>query len=235
MAKHGNRFASGRCGSADVLEQLGVPLDLTPEESARKLEEIGVTFLFAPNYHPAMAKVSTHRRELGVRTIFNLLGPLLNPASAPYQLLGVSSQAILLKMAQALKMLGTRRAVVVVGEDGLDEVTLTAPTQAILVVDSELRPFKIVPEDFGFERCTLQELRGGTPEDNARITLNILRGERGPKMDIVLLNSAVALYAAGKADNIKVGIEMARDSIESGRAIDKLNALCEPVPVVQAQ
>lgn len=232
VAKHGNRFASGRCGSADVLEQLGVALDLKPEESARNLEETGMAFLFAPLYHPALGKVASHRRELGVRTIFNLLGPLLNPAAAPYQLLGVSSLQILPKLAKALAILGTKRAVVVTGEDGLDEVTLTAKTQAILVEDGQLSSLEIVPEDYGFVRCTLEELRGGGPEENARITLSVLQGGLGPQRDIVVLNAGVALYAAKKAASIMDGVEMAKDSIDSGRALAKLYALRSDLPQV---
>ncbi len=234
VAKHGNRFASGRCGSADVLEQLGVALDLKPEESARNLEEVGMAFLFAPLYHPALGKVASHRRELGVRTIFNLLGPLLNPAAAPNQLLGVSSLQILPKLAKALAILGTKRAVVVTGEDGLDEVTLTAKTQAIMVEGGQLTEFTIVPEDYGFARCTLEDLRGGGPEENARITLDILRGVPGPKRDIVVLNAGTALYAAGKAGSIREGVKLAQDSIDSGRALGKLEALRSDLAQVAA-
>ncbi|MDI6879327.1 MAG: anthranilate phosphoribosyltransferase [Desulfitobacteriaceae bacterium] len=225
VAKHGNRFASGRCGSADVLEELGVPINPTPVESAKNLSELGIAFLFAPLYHPALAKVAVHRRELGVRTVFNLLGPLLNPARAPYQLLGVSSAMLLSKMAQALQILGSERAVVVVGEDGLDEVSLTAPSQAILVQPDRLRPFRIVPEEYGFARCSLAELQGGTPAENAGLTLEILQGKIGPRRDIVLLNAAVALYAAGRVGDIADGVEAARISLDSGAALAKLLAL----------
>lgn len=225
VAKHGNRFASGRCGSADVLEELGVPINLSPVESANNLNDLGIAFLFAPLYHPALAKVAVHRRELGVRTIFNLLGPLLNPASAPYQLIGVSSTSVLPKMAEALQILGSERAVVVVGEDGLDEVSLAAPTQAILVQANELVPFRIIPEEYGFTRCTLAELQGGTPVENARLTLEILQEKTGPRRDIVLLNAAVALYAAGRAQDVASGVEMARESLDSGAALAKLLAL----------
>ncbi|MHB1652971.1 MAG: anthranilate phosphoribosyltransferase [Desulfitobacteriaceae bacterium] len=225
VAKHGNRFASGRSGSADVLEELGVPINSTPRESAQNLLELGIAFLFAPLYHPALAKVATHRRELGVRTVFNLLGPLLNPARATYQLLGVSSPVILPKMAQALRILGSERAVVVVGEDGLDEVSLTAPTQAILVQADELVPFRIIPEEYGFTRCTLADLQGGTPVENARLTMEILQGKSGPRRDVVLLNAATALYAAGKVKDITDGVEAARGSLDSGAALAKLLAL----------
>ena len=225
VAKHGNRFASGRCGSADVLEQLGVPINLAPEESANNLTDIGMAFLFAPLYHPAMGKVAGHRRELGVRTIFNLLGPLLNPVGSPYQLLGVSSPVILSKIAQALNILGTERAIVVVGEDGLDEVTLTGKTKAILVENGTLTSFEIKPEEYGFQRCSLADLKGNGPAENARYTLGILQGEQGPKRDIVLLNAGVALFAANRAAGIADGIDMARESIDSGRALVKLEAL----------
>lgn len=234
VAKHGNRFASGRCGSADVLEQLGVPLNLTPGESAENVRETGMAFLFAPLYHPAMGKVAGHRRELGVRTIFNLLGPLLNPAGAQYQLLGVSSPEILSKLAKALSILGSKRAVVVVGEDGLDEVTLTGKTQAILVEDGVLTPFEIVPEEYGFTRCSLADLKGEGPVENARFTLGVLQGEQGPKRDVVILNAGVALYAANQAGSIGEGIKMAQESIDSGRALSKLTALRERLPVAAA-
>ncbi|CAA7602044.1 anthranilate phosphoribosyltransferase [Acididesulfobacillus acetoxydans] len=225
VAKHGNRFASGRCGSADVLEALGVPLDLSPRESSANLREIGMAFLFAPLYHPALGKVAAHRRELGVRTIFNLLGPLLNPAQAPYQLLGVSSLILLPKLAKALQILGVERAIVVVGEDGLDEVSLTAATQAILVERDKFFPFRLTPEEYGLTRCSPVELRGGGPEENVRHTLAVLEGRPGPKRDVVLLNSGVALFAAGKARNIGEGILMAAESIDSGAALGKLEAL----------
>ncbi|HVJ50315.1 anthranilate phosphoribosyltransferase [Desulfitobacterium sp.] len=225
VAKHGGRFASGQCGSADVLECLGIPLSANPELSEHVLKETGITFLFAQLYHPAMAKVAAQRRELGIRTIFNLLGPLLNPANAPYQLLGVSALPILPKMAKALQLLGIRRAVVMVGEDGLDEVSLSAPTQAILVDGQDLTEFVITPEEFGFKRCSLHEIQGGTPEENAQITLKILQGEKGPKRDIVLLNAGTALFATHKVKSISGGIALATESLDSGRALEKLEQL----------
>lgn len=225
VAKHGNRFASGRCGSADVLEYLGIPITLTPQESEQILKDIGMAFLFAPLYHPAMAKVAAQRRELGIRTIFNLLGPLLNPANTPYQLLGVSSPSLLPKMAKALQILGIKQAVVVVGEDGLDEVSLSADTQAILVRGEEMKNFVIRPEELGFKRCSLQEVKGSTPEENAQITLRILQGEKGPKRDIVLLNAGTALYAAEKAKSIQEGIALATHSLDSGKALAKFEQL----------
>ena len=225
VAKHGNRFSSGSCGSADVLEQLGVPLNQTPEESTQCLQEVGMAFLFAPLYHPAMGKVATLRRELGIRTIFNLLGPLLNPASAPYQLLGVSSPGLLPKMAEALKRLDCKRALVVMGDDGLDEVTLTGRTQAILVDEGRFKPFEFFPEDFGFKRCSLDALKGGSPMENARLTQGILQGKTGPKRDIVLLNAGLAIYVAKRAKTMQEGIDLARVSIDSGKAFEKLEAL----------
>jgi anthranilate phosphoribosyltransferase len=227
MAKHGNRFASSRSGSADVLEQLGVPISLSPEESSANLHEIGMAFLFAPLYHPAMGKVGAFRRELGVRTIFNLLGPLLNPAQASYQLLGASSIDVQQKLARALSILGGKRAVVVVGEDGLDEVTLTGKSRAILVEEGNLTPFEIIPEDYGFTLCSLAELKGEGPEENARVTLSILEGETGPKRDIVLLNAGTALFAADRVANISEGIDLARESLDTGKALAKLQALRE--------
>lgn len=235
VAKHGNRFASSRCGSADVLEQLGVHINQTPEESTQCLHEVGIAFLFAPLYHPAMGKVASFRRELGIRTIFNLLGPLLNPASAPYQLLGVSSPVLLVKMAEALKLLDNKRALVVVGDDGLDEVTLTGRTHAILVDQGVLKPFEFFPEDYGFKRCSLDALRGGSPEENARLTQGILQGESGPKRDIVLLNAGIAIYVAKRAKTIQDGIDLARYSLDSGQAFGKLNALREAFHLVTAQ
>ena len=235
VAKHGNRFASGRCGSADVLEQLGVPINQTPEESTQCLQEVGMAFLFAPLYHPAIGKVATLRRELGIRTIFNLLGPLLNPASAPYQLLGVSSPELLVKMAEALKLLDNKRALVVVGDDGLDEVTLTGRTHAILVDKGNLKSFELFPEDYGFKRCSLDALRGGNPEENARLTQGILQGESGPKRDIVLLNAGIAIYVANRAKTIQEGIDLAHYSLDSGQALGKLNALREAFHPVAAQ
>ncbi|KGP76226.1 anthranilate phosphoribosyltransferase, partial [Desulfosporosinus sp. Tol-M] len=179
----------------------------------------------APLYHPAMGKVALFRRELGIRTIFNLLGPLLNPASAPYQLLGVSSPGLLPKMAEALKRLDSKRALVVVGDDGLDEVTLTGQTHAILVDQGVLKPFEIFPEDYGFKRCSLDALRGGSSEENARLTQGILQGETGPKRDIVLLNAGIAIYVAKRTNTIQEGIDLARYSLDSGQAFGKLNSL----------
>ena len=225
VAKHGNRFASGRCGSADVLEHLGIPISTTPKESEQLLQDIGMAFLFAPLYHPAMAKVAVQRRELGIRTIFNLLGPLLNPANAPYQLLGVSSPSLLPKMAKALQLIGIKQAVVVVGEDGLDEVSLTAKTQAILVRGEEMKSFVIDPEELGFKRCSLHEIKGGSPDENAQIILSILQGEKNPKRDIVLLNAGAALYAAEKAQSIEEGIALAIESLDSGSALAKFELL----------
>lgn len=225
VAKHGNRFSSGRCGSADVLEHLGVSLNTTPLQNEKILRDIGIAFLFAPLYHPAMAKVAAERRELGIRTIFNLLGPLLNPANTPYQLLGVSSLGLLPKMAHALQLLGVKRAIVVVGEDGLDEVTLTADTQAILFEGEEITPFVIRPEELGFRYCSLNELKGGSPRDNARISLRILQGEESPRRDIVLLNAGTALYAAAKVSSIPEGIALAAESLDSGKALAKFEQL----------
>lgn len=228
VAKHGNRFSSGRCGSADVLEHLGVALNTTPLQNEELLRDIGIAFLFAPLYHPAMAKVAAERRELGIRTIFNLLGPLLNPACTPYQLLGVSSLQLLPKMAQALKLLGAKRAIVVVGEDGLDEVTLTANTQAVLIEEEEITSFVIKPAELGFRYCSLNELKGGSPMDNARITLRILQGEKSPRRDIVLLNAGTALYAAAKVPSIPEGIALAAEILDSGKAFAKFEQLRNP-------
>ncbi|HHP50313.1 MAG TPA: anthranilate phosphoribosyltransferase [Moorella mulderi] len=227
VAKHGNRSVSSRCGSADVLEALGVKVDLSPQEAARCLNELGITFLFAPIYHQAMKHAAGPRKEIGFRTVFNILGPLANPAGAPCQLVGVYRQDLTEKMAGVLARLGCRRAFVVHGLDGLDEVTTTAPTRITLLDQGQISSYTFYPEEVGLPRARLEDLVGGTAEENARIALALLQGEGGPKRDIVLLNAAFALLAAGAAASLNEALEKARYSLDSGAALNKLQQLVE--------
>jgi len=225
VAKHGNRAASSHCGSADVLAELGVNLEADIKLVERCIEEIGIGFLFAPLLHQAMRYAIGPRREMGIRTIFNLLGPLSNPAGAKRQLLGVFDKRWVRPLAEVLKNLGSERAMVVHGEDRLDEITLTGATYVAELKDGEVREYKIEPEEFGFRRCLLSEIRGGTSGYNAEIIREVLSGSEGVKTDIVLLNAGSAIYVAGKAGSIKEGIELARQTIKSGKAMEKLEAL----------
>lgn len=225
VAKHGNRSASSKCGSADVLEALGVKLDLTAEQAAGLLRTTGICFMFAQAFHGSMKYAAGPRRELGIRTIFNILGPLANPARANLQLLGVYDAALCQPLAQVLANLGVRRAMVVYGLDGLDEVSLCGQTQVSELIDQRVSNYLLSPEDFGLVPCTLEDLRGGDAQENAQIARDILSGETGPKRDMVLLNSAAALYMAGKADGLKAGVETARELIDSGKAAAKLEEL----------
>ena len=225
VAKHGNRAASSHCGSADVLAELGVNLEADIKLVERCIEEIGIGFLFAPLLHQAMRYAIGPRREMGIRTIFNLLGPLSNPAGAKRQLLGVFDKRWVRPLAEVLKNLGSERAMVVHGEDGLDEITLTGATYVAELKDGEVREYKIEPEEFGFRRCLLSEIRGGTSGYNAEIIREVLSGSEGVKTDIVLLNAGSAIYVAGKAGSIKEGIELVRQTIKSGKAMEKLEAL----------
>lgn len=218
VAKHGNRAASSKCGAADVLETLGVNIGVRPEVSTALLEQIGICFLFAQNYHIAMKYVAPVRRELGIRTIFNILGPLANPAGANMELMGVYDEALVEPLAQVLANLGVKRAMVVYGTDGLDEISMSAPTKVCEVRDGSFISYTLTPEEFGFARCGKEDLAGGTPEENAMITRAILSGAPGPKRDAVLFNSGAAIYLAGKAESIREGIQMAREIIDSGRA-----------------
>lgn len=227
VAKHGNRAASSRCGAADVLEALGVKISIPPERSAEILKEIGICFLFAQNYHIAMKYVAPVRRELGIRTVFNILGPLSNPAGANMQVMGVYDEALVEPLARVLNNLGVKRALVVYGEDRLDELSISAATKVCEVRDKTFTSYEITPEQFGFTRCKKEDLAGGTPEENAEITKAILRGEKGPKTDAVLLNSAAALYVAGKAGSIEEGVAAAREVIESGKGMRQLQRFVE--------
>lgn len=223
VAKHGNRAASSKCGAADVLEALGVDITVSPETSRTLLEEIGICFLFAQNYHLSMKYVAPVRKELGIRTIFNILGPLTNPAGANMQLLGVYEEELVEPMAKVLANLGVLNAMVVYGQDGLDEISMSAPTTVCEVRNGFYRSYEITPEDFGFARCSKEELEGGTPQENAAITTDILSGAKGPKADAVILNSAAALYVADPAITMEAAVEKARTVIDSGKAISQLH------------
>jgi len=225
VAKHGNRSISSKCGSADVVEVLGVNIQLSPERAAQCLREVGICFLYAPNLHPAMKQVQAVRRELRMRTMFNLLGPLTNPARASGQVVGVYSLDLVEKLAEALSMLGLRRALVVHGLDGLDEITITGPTRIAEAREGSVRSYEVEPEEFGMNRAVLGEISGGDAQENAAIIRAILNGERSPRRDVVVLNAAAALVAAGRADHIAAAIPLAAKSIDSGAALEKLEAL----------
>ncbi|HXZ81435.1 MAG TPA: anthranilate phosphoribosyltransferase [Terriglobales bacterium] len=225
VAKHGNRSVTSKCGSADVVEALGVNINLPPSKIAACLEQVGIAFLFAPAMHSAMKYVQPARRELRLRTIFNLLGPLTNPARASAQVVGVYSGELVDKVAEALQMLGLRRALVVHGADGLDEITITGPSRVAEVREGTLRTYEVTPEEFGLQRGTLDDLAGGDAAVNAAIIRSILEGERSPKRDVVLLNAAAALVAAGRAGSIADGLPLAAQSLDSGAANAKLQAM----------
>lgn len=225
VAKHGNRSVSSACGSADVLESLGVNLSVTPETVERCIAEIGVGFLFAPALHGAMKHAIGPRREIGIRTIFNILGPLTNPAGADRQVLGVYREDLVETLARVLVQLGCRRGFVVHGRDGMDEVTLTGPTRVGEIRDGEVVLSTVEPEDFGLTRCSLADLQGGDAGRNAVIVRAVLAGERGPKRDVVLLNAAYALIAAGVVTDVAAGLAAAAEAIDSGRAQAKLDGL----------
>jgi len=227
VAKHGNRSVSSRSGSADILEALGININLSPEGLKHCLNEVGIAFLFAQNLHPAMKYAMPARKEIGKKTIFNILGPLTNPAGATHQLIGVYDASLTERLAQVLNNLGTQHALVVHGEDGLDEITTTGKTSISELCKGKINNYQISPEDFGFKKARLEALSGGAPQDNAGILLDILQGKAGPKSDIVLLNAGAAIYTAEKAGSIKEGIKLAVDSISSGRALKKLEELRE--------
>lgn len=227
VAKHGNRSVSSTCGSADVLEALGVNLDVTPETVERCIGDIGIGFLFAPALHGAMKNAIGPRREIGIRTIFNILGPLTNPAGAQCQVLGVYREELTEKLAQVLRKLGCKRGFVVHGLDGMDEITLTTETRIAEVTPAGVNSRLFRPEELGLPRCSMAELRGGDAAANAAIVRGVLSGEKGPKRDIVLLNAAFGLVAAGKADDPAEGMRMAADAIDSGLAMEQLEKLAE--------
>jgi anthranilate phosphoribosyltransferase len=225
VAKHGNRAMSSKCGSADVLEALGVKIDLTAEQVQRCLKEVGIGFMFAPSFHPAMKYATVPRREIGIRTVFNILGPLTNPAGAQAQVLGVADGTLVEKMANVLKLLGCKHALVVHSEDGLDELTVTSKTFISELKNNKLRTYTIAPEEIGLPSAKLDDLKGGTAMENASLLRDILSGKAGPAMDAVLLNAAAALLVADRVETIADGILFARGAIGTGRALDKLNGL----------
>lgn len=226
VAKHGNRAVSSKCGSADVLEKLGINLDCEPAKVEACINEIGIGFLYAPMLHSAMKYAIGPRRQIGIRTIFNILGPLTNPANANAQVLGVYSADLTEKLAHVLKNLGCQRAFVVHGDDSVDEISLTGKTQiSELMANGKIKTYKIKPESFGFRRADPKELEGGDADRNAEIIIEILEGKKGPKRDIVMLNAAAALVAAGKAENIKKGILLAERALDMGKALQKFQDL----------
>jgi len=225
VAKHGNRSISSKCGSADVVEALGVNIQLSPERAAQCLREVGICFLYAPNLHPAMKQVQAVRRELRMRTMFNLLGPLTNPARASGQVVGVYSVELVEELAEALSMLGLRRALVVHGLDGLDEITISGMTRIAEAREGSVRSYEVEPEEFGIHRAPLHEIAGGDAIENAEIIRSVLSGEKSPRRDVVVLNAAAALVAAGRAENIVGAVPLAAQSIDSGTAAQKLQAL----------
>lgn len=223
VAKHGNRAASSKCGAADVLEALGVNINITPEKSKELLDKIGICFLFAQKYHMAMKHVAPVRKELSVRTIFNILGPLSNPAGASMQLMGVYDESLVEPLGEVLFRLGVKRGMVVYGKDGLDEISMSAPTKVCQIRDGWFKTYTINPEDYGFKLCDRSELIGGNPAENAEITLNILNGEQGPKTDAVVLNAAAALYIAKQDISLNEAIEQIKEVIAKKKAVEKLN------------
>lgn len=227
IAKHGNRSVTSKCGSADVMEALGINLSLSPERIASCLKEVGIAFLYAPAMHSAMKHVQRARQELRLRTVFNLLGPLTNPAGASAQVAGVYALDLVEKLAEALSMLGLRRAMVVHGLDGLDEITISAPTRVAELRDGKLRAFEITPEEFGLKRAPLAEIAGGDAAANAEIIREVLSGKISPRRDVVLMNAAAALVTAGKANHLAEAMPIAAHSINSGAALKKLNALID--------
>jgi anthranilate phosphoribosyltransferase len=222
VAKHGNRAASSLCGTADCLEALGVNIAQDPDKCVELLEKVGMCFFFAQKYHTSMKYVGPIRKELGFRTVFNILGPLTNPATPKMQLLGVYDEYLVEPLAQVLINLGVKRGMVVYGMDKLDEISMSAPTKVCEIKDGWYKAYVIEPEDFGFTKCTKEELKGGTPEENAKITREILNGAKGPKRDAVLLNAGASLYIGGKAESFEDGIKLAADLIDSGKALETL-------------
>lgn len=227
VAKHGNRAASSKCGTADCLEALGVNIQQDPEKCVELLKEVGMCFFFAQKYHTSMKYVGPIRKELGIRTVFNILGPLTNPGSPKMQLLGVYDGYLVQPLAQVLINLGVTRGMVVYGQDKLDEISLSAPTTVCEFKDGWMKNYVIKPEDFGFERCTKADLVGGLPEENAKITRAILSGEQGHKRNAVLMNAGAALYIGGKAESLADGIKLAAEIIDSGKALATLEKFIE--------
>lgn len=227
VAKHGNKAASSQCGSADVLEALGVKLDVGADMVQRCILESGIGFMYAPLYHDAMKYAVAPRKEIGIRTIFNILGPLANPAGATSQVLGVYDARLTETMARVLKNLGSKRALVVHGMDTLDEITITGKTRVTELKKGRISTYYVSPEKFGFKRASMDDIRGGNAKENADIILRILKGERGPQRDVSLINASAALVSAFKARNFKDGVKMAAESVDTGRAMEKLLKLIE--------
>ncbi|MFW6301631.1 MAG: anthranilate phosphoribosyltransferase [Bacillota bacterium] len=225
VAKHGNRSVSSKCGSADLLEALGVKIDLSPQEAAKCLEEVGISFLFAPNFHQAMRYAVGPRKEIGLRTIFNILGPLTNPARTDYQILGVYKEELVEPLAHVLKNLGLKSAMVVHGAGGIDELSLAGLNKTAYLKDGQIQEYNFYPEEAGLNQAPLEEILGGGVTENKEITLGILNGSSGPKRDVILLNSAAAFLVAGKVNNLKEGVKLAADLIDSGKAKSKLEEL----------
>ncbi len=225
VAKHGNRSVSSKCGSADVLQELGVNLDLTPDRVSACIDKVGIGFLFAPKLHPAMKHAIGPRREMGVRTVFNILGPLTNPAGAQVQVLGVYDGALTEMMAQVLGSLGSQGAFVVHGHGGQDELSTTGPNKVSQLKDGRVETYTLDPQELGLPQAQIADLKGGEAAENARITRSVLAGEKGPRRDVVLLNAAASLVAGGKAENFQAGIRLAIESIDSGAARAKLDAM----------
>ena len=225
VAKHGNRAISSNCGSADVLEALGVKIDLNAEQVARSIDEVGIGFMFAPLFHPAMKHAAAPRRELGIRTVFNILGPLTNPAAAAAQVIGVADLKLAGKLAEVLRMLGVKRAMVVHGSDGLDEITVTAPTYVCELKDGNIDKYIVNPEELGFKKADIASLKGGDAIMGAAIIKSILNGEMGLRRDIVVINSAAALKVGGKVATLKEGVALAEQTVDSGKARAKLEQL----------
>lgn len=224
VAKHGNRAASSSCGTADCLEALGVNINLSPEKCIELLEKAGICFFFAQKYHTSMKYVGSIRKELGIRTVFNILGPLTNPATPTFQLLGVYDRSLVEPLARVLTSLGVKRGMVVYGEDKLDEISLSSPTFICELDHGEYKTYTIKPEDFGLTTCQKEDLTGGAPNENAAITLAVLKGEKGPKRDAVLLNAGAALYIGGKAKSFQDGVSLAAELIDNGKALETLEA-----------
>ena len=227
VAKHGNRSASSKCGAADVLEELGVNIQIDPEKSLKCLKENNICFLFAQNYHIAMKYVASVRKELAIRTIFNILGPLTNPAGATMQVLGVYDKELVEPLAKVLNNLGVKSALSVFGSDGMDEISASDKTFVCEIKDGVTKSYEISPEDFGFEKCSKEDLVGGNPRKNAQITLDILKGQKGPKRNAVVLNSAAGLYVAGVVESINDGVGLAEEMIDSGKAFEQLEKFIE--------
>ena len=226
VAKHGNRAMSSQCGSADVLEALGVKIELGAEAVAQCLESVGIGFMFAPLFHPAMKYAAAPRRDIGIRTVFNILGPLISPARARFQVMGVPTKELGGKIASVLHKLGTKHALVVHGMDGMDEISISGKSLVWDITPKGVSPpYEVSPQYFGFKEAELTEIKGGTPEDNAQILRSILKGEQGPRRDIAVMNAAAAIVASNGASDLKEGARIAEESIDSGRALEKLDAL----------